>query len=118
MHREEKCNPACRRDRGATMVECTIVLPIFFVLVFAVFDFSRFVLARAEITSALRRSGEYAATFSGDCLTPPRNRFFSVAPQRGTDGDLVFVGAVIPFTGNGQALQLTATGIQKSALLS
>src|SRR3954470_22870858 len=100
MHHAERCTPARPLDRGATMVECTIVLPIFFVLVIGVFDFSRFILARAEITSSLRRSGEYGATLSGDCLTAARNRFFSTSPQRGTDGELVFDGAVVSYTGN------------------
>ena len=55
-------NAFARDERGATMVEFSIVSMVVFVLMFGAMDWSRYFYNRARLANAVRRGALYAAT--------------------------------------------------------
>jgi Flp pilus assembly protein TadG len=60
-----------RPTTGQAMVEFLFVAPLFFFLIFAVFDFGRLFLVEMEIENAVQEAGRYAST--GNHLADPKN---------------------------------------------
>jgi Flp pilus assembly protein TadG len=56
---------------GQAMVEFLLVAPLFFFLMFAVFDFGRLFLVQMEVENAVQEAGRYAST--GNHLPDPNN---------------------------------------------
>ena len=57
--------------KGQAMVEFLLVAPLFFFLIFAVFDFGRLFLVEMEIENAVQEAGRFAST--GNHLPDPKN---------------------------------------------
>jgi Flp pilus assembly protein TadG len=57
--------------KGQSMVEFLLVAPLFFFLIFAVFDFGRLFLVQMEVESAVQEAGRFAST--GNHLPDPKN---------------------------------------------
>jgi Flp pilus assembly protein TadG len=94
------------RDRGSTIVEFSIVLPLFLLFVFSVIAFGRFTSRESALEHALRQAGRYGATLEGDCLTPAMNRFFAGMAGSSFASGLTFQGNVVRLSDNTEALQL------------
>src|SRR5580704_16755526 len=56
---------------GQAMVEFLLVAPLFFFLIFAVFDFGRLFFVEMEIENAVQEAGRFAST--GNHLPDPKN---------------------------------------------
>jgi Flp pilus assembly protein TadG len=56
---------------GQAMVEFLLVAPLFFFLIFAVFDFGRLFLVEMEVENAVQEAGRFAST--GNHLPDPKN---------------------------------------------
>jgi hypothetical protein len=50
-----------RNDKGAALIEFCIILPVLLLLVFAIIDFGRLILARLIITNVTREGGSLAS---------------------------------------------------------
>jgi Flp pilus assembly protein TadG len=57
--------------KGQAMLEFLIVAPLFFFLIFAVFDFGRLFLVQMEVDNAVQEAGRFAST--GNHLPDPKN---------------------------------------------
>lgn len=58
--------------RGQTLVEFSLVLPVFLLFVFGIFDFGRLMFALTSASSALRSAARHAAVIGyADAPTPP-----------------------------------------------
>jgi hypothetical protein len=98
------------RSRGATMIEVVIILPIFSLFVLGVFDCSRYVAQEAALDHAVRIASQYGAKqASDDCLTPSRDRFFSMVPPTPLSSNITFRAEIISFAGGQKAVQVTAS---------
>jgi Flp pilus assembly protein TadG len=65
-------------DEGAVLVECTVVLPVFFFLLFAMLDACRFVAQQAAVDQTVRQAGQYGAKLTeSDCVTPSETVFLA-----------------------------------------
>jgi Flp pilus assembly protein TadG len=62
MHRTPRQVPRHKRQAGQTLVEFALVLPIFLLLVFGLFDVGRFVYTDATLSQAAREGARLAAT--------------------------------------------------------
>jgi len=60
-----------RRFAGQTMIETALVLPLFFVLIFAIVDFGRLFYVQMSLQDAVRQAGRFAST--GNHLPDPNN---------------------------------------------
>lgn len=58
-----------RDERGAAMVEFSIIAFLLLVMVFGMVDYSRYFLTRANLTNAVREGARYGATLTGTCTT-------------------------------------------------
>jgi Flp pilus assembly protein TadG len=56
---------------GQAMVEFLLVAPLFFFLIFAVFDFGRLFFVQMEVDNAVQEAGRFAST--GNHLPDPKN---------------------------------------------
>jgi hypothetical protein len=92
------------------VVECSVILPLFLLLVAGILEFARSVANRSQIEVALRSAGEYGATLQGDCLTPARDRFFATMAVLKSGSELTLTVAVVPFADGVQAIELVALG--------
>ncbi len=63
--------PENRARAGQAMVEFLLVAPLFFFLIFAVFDFGRLFLVEMEVENAVQEAGRFAST--GNHLPDPKN---------------------------------------------
>ena len=97
---------------GVVMVEATIVLPVFLLLVFGIIFFARYAMQKASLDLAVLDAGRFGATLEGDCLTPAKGRFFDKVAGTGFEHGIVFRGDVIRLNSGAQALQITATGVK------
>jgi Flp pilus assembly protein TadG len=57
--------------KGQAMLEFLMVAPLFFFLIFAVFDFGRLFLVQMEVDNAVQEAGRFAST--GNHLPDPKN---------------------------------------------
>ena len=57
--------------KGQAMVEFLLVAPLFFFLIFAVFDFGHLFLVEMEVENAVQEAGRFAST--GNHLPDPKN---------------------------------------------
>jgi Flp pilus assembly protein TadG len=60
-----------RRFAGQTIIETALVVPLFFLLVFAVVDFGRLFYVQMSLQDAVRQAGRFAST--GNHLPDPNN---------------------------------------------
>lgn len=61
--------PHRRRGIGQSLVEFAFVVPLFFLLLFAIFDFGRLFYVQMTLQNAVRQAGRYAVT--GNHLPDP-----------------------------------------------
>lgn len=54
-----------RDERGAAMVEFSVIAFLLLVMVFGMVDYGRYFLLRANLTNAVREGARYGATLSG-----------------------------------------------------
>lgn len=75
------------RERGQSMVELALIMPLVLVLLFAIVDFGRAYSAWVTITNAAREGARYAITdpTNTNAIT---NRTLSTAGSYGSDGNL------------------------------
>jgi len=59
-----------RGERGQSLVEFTIVIPIFLAMLFGIFDLGRVVWANNSLAQAAREGARYAIVRGGSSLTP------------------------------------------------
>ena len=59
---------ARRGDRGATMVEAAFVMPVFIVLIFGIFEFSGYVMARTGAGAAVKGGTRLAIVAGNDSM--------------------------------------------------
>ena len=62
----------CVSTRGTSVLEFALVAPMFFLLFFAVFDFSRLFYSEMTLQNAVRTAGRYAST--GNHLPDPQHQ--------------------------------------------
>lgn len=60
------------RERGATVVEFAIVLPLFLILVFGIVDFGRYYSAVSSVNTASRESARYGSSVGDSVNGTPR----------------------------------------------
>jgi TadE-like protein len=60
-----------KTSEAQAMVEFLLVAPLFFFLIFAVFDFGRLFLTQMEVENAVQEAGRFAST--GNHLPDPNN---------------------------------------------
>jgi Flp pilus assembly protein TadG len=58
-----------RDERGAAMVEFSIIAFLLLVMVFGMVDYGRYFLIRANLTNAVREGARYGATLAGATTT-------------------------------------------------
>jgi Flp pilus assembly protein TadG len=61
---------ASRRSRGQALVEFVIVAPIFFLILFAIIDFGRYVYYVEILNNAAREGTRYAIVHGAESLSP------------------------------------------------
>jgi Flp pilus assembly protein TadG len=61
---------ASRRSRGQALVEFAFVAPMFFLLVFAIIDFGRYVYYVQILNNAAREGARYAIVHGNNSFTP------------------------------------------------
>ncbi len=76
-------------QRGAAIVEMTLVLPILFFLVLVVYDFGRIMSRQALAGNALREAARHAATFESGCQAEADAAMRRELSAYGMDGALV-----------------------------
>ena len=63
--RDRSRRPGRTRDRGQTLAEFALALPVFFVVLFGLFDGGRLVYANSVVSQAAREGARLAATEAG-----------------------------------------------------
>lgn len=58
-------------QRGSTLLEFAIIAPLFFLLIFAIFDFGHLFYVQMTLQDAIRQAGRFAVT--GNHLPDPNN---------------------------------------------
>jgi len=59
-------------DRGSTLVEAALVLPILLLLIFGMFEFGHFIITTSTVTNASREAARFATTTGTGSGTGPR----------------------------------------------
>src|SRR5688500_2434831 len=75
-----------RRERGQSLVELALVIPIFFVLVFGIVDFGLGLKAWITITNSAREAARYAAVtcaMTGGTAAAVETRAVAITPLSG-----------------------------------
>jgi Flp pilus assembly protein TadG len=65
-----RSHPSPRRSRGQALVEFAFVAPIFFLLLFAILDFGRYVYYVQILNNAAREGARYAIVHGSGSFTP------------------------------------------------
>ena len=101
-----------RRRRGAAVVEFAIVLPIFFLMVFAMIEFGRLVMVRQVLTNA-SREGARIGVLDGattDEVESQVEAYLTNASIPFTPGNVVSVSPSPPSSaGYGESVTVTVT---------
>ncbi len=50
-----------RRESGAMLVECAILLPVFLLLIFGIVDWSRYMIGQSSLNSVTREAARYGS---------------------------------------------------------
>lgn len=88
------------RDRGASLLETAIIIPILFMFVFGLVEFGRYITLTSEVTNASREAARYAVTTGAGTGLEPRyadcDGMRNAAKEFGvtsgiTDGQIVLV---------------------------
>ena len=84
---EDQCRSVhFRNDKGAALIEFCLILPVLLVLVFAIIDFGRLIMARLIITNVTREGANLASRDikSGtDLIATPRSSATPLDLERG-----------------------------------
>lgn len=91
------------------MVECTVVLPLFFFLLFALLDACRYVAQQAAVDYAVRQAGEFASKLTAhDCITPARARFDSLVTHTPFEAPITFDATIVTSPDGTRSVQVVA----------
>jgi Flp pilus assembly protein TadG len=94
-----------RRRRGATIVETALVMAVFFMLLFGIFEYCRFLMVLHIANNAARDGARYAAVNVGTDLTAKQIQDYTTARMGGVDQNLSgFQATVYPCDPSGFAL--------------
>jgi hypothetical protein len=88
------------------IVEFSLILPLFLLLIFGVLAFGRYASRKAVVDQALREAGRYSSMLEGDCLTPAKNRFFARMSGTGFESGLILQESILHLQDGKQAVQL------------
>jgi Flp pilus assembly protein TadG len=89
---------------GQSLVEFALVIPIFLLILFAIFDFGMMAFSRITLNNATREGARAGAILGGNTLAIDENLGASGGPIRANatglvQGDLTIVATCIPATG-------------------
>jgi hypothetical protein len=91
------------------LVEWTVVLPLFFFVLFALLDACRYVAQQAAVDYAVRQAGQYASKLTvGDCVTPARDRFLSTVQHTPFEAPVTLHVQVATLADGTRSLELIA----------